>query len=397
MSVNEDIYSLIIDFLTDNLLPGERVRLQTWLNESERNKEEYRNICEVWYATRWVRYIAHISKNGAWNIIKLKREREMYRRRLYYMTAVAASVVMAFGIFTAMEMVRTEEIDPSRQVLAQSAPYSLQNINPTLILASGESIDLLKSVSGETLSDRGVAVRMDSTFLQYKAEGKFKTKRGGYHEVLVPRQKQMKLELTDGTVVYMNSVTRLRYPVQFGGDTREVYLDGEAYFDVAKDEEHPFVVHTNKTDVRVLGTEFNIMTYENEEKTEITLVNGAVTVKLPDTYTTIKPGEQISIDNKLLCARVSKVDVNKFIAWREGLYRFEEESLEHLLKYIERQYDISYFFENEKAKRLRFSGAFSSKSSVEEIFNILEQMTDVKFEMQHVKFEMQDGRKVLIR
>ncbi|MEG1511840.1 MAG: FecR domain-containing protein [Bacteroidales bacterium] len=395
--MNEDIYSIIIDLLTENIESAGRKRLKEWLNESPQNKEEYKHICEIWYASRWARYIAYISKNGAWNIIKLKREKEQYRKKLYYVSSIAASIVILFGVLFTIGNIEDKEYYNAPQVLAQTSPYSLQNINPILVLASGTSIDLLRSPEKNHLEDRGVSINIDSTSLAYTTGSKFRLKKGGFNEVLVPKCREMKVALADGTVVYMNSFSRLRFPVEFTGKTREVYLDGEAYFDVAEDAGHPFIVHTNKTDVKVLGTEFNVMTYANEEDTQVTLIKGLVNVKVADNYTNIKPGEQISINNKSLKEEVKTVDVNKYIAWREGLYKFESASLEQLLKYMERRYDISYFFERDSVKWLRFTGAFNHKSSVEEIFGMIEQMTDVKFEMQQVKFEMQEGRKILIK
>lgn len=395
--MNEDIYSLIIDLLTENIESVERKRLKEWLDESPQNREEYKHICEIWYASRWARYISHISKNGAWNIIKLKREKEQYRKRLYYVSSIAASIVLLFGVLSIIGNIEDKEYYNAPQVLAQTTPYSLHNINPILVLASGTSIDLLRSPEKNHLEDRGVRINIDSTSLIYTAGSKFRLKKGGFNEILVPKCREMKVTLADGTVVYMNSFSRLRFPVEFTGKTREVYLDGEAYFDVAEDARHPFIVHTNKTDVKVLGTEFNVMTYANEEDTQVTLIKGLVNVKVADNYTNIKPGEQISINNKSLKEEVKTVNVNKYIAWREGLYKFESASLEQLLKYMERRYDISYFFERESVKCLRFTGAFDHKSSVEEIFGMIEQMTDVKFEMQQVKFEMQEGRKILIK
>lgn len=378
-------------------MPHGRERLKSWLDESEQNKQEYKDICQVWYATRWVRYISHISKNSAWNIIKLKREKERYRRRLYYTMSAAASVIILFGMISVLWVNQVTVTDKVEQVLVQNTRYSLQNINPTLILSSGRSIDLLELQQKEYLSESGVSVSLDSGAVIYKDESMFKLQKGRYNEVLVPQSRNLKVELADGTVVYLNSVSRLRYPVEFSGDKREVYLEGEAYFDVAKDAKHPFIVHTDKTDVKVLGTQFNVMTYDNEEQTQITLLEGSVEVKLADKYTTIKPGDQMTIDNKALTSAVHHVDVTKFTAWREGFYKFDSASLEQLLKYMERQYGISYFFEKESAKKLQFTGAFDCKSSVEEIFGMIEQMADVKFEMQQFKLEMQDGRKILIK
>jgi transmembrane sensor len=395
--MNEDIYSLIIDLLTENIDSEGRKRLREWLDESPQNKEEYKQICEIWYGVRWARYIAHISKNGAWSIIKLKREKDQYKKRLYYVSSIAASIIILLSVLSAIRSTAGEDDYNVPQVLAQTTPYSLQNINPILVLASGTSIDLLKSPEKNYLEDRGVGIDIDSTSLVYTAGSKFRLKKGGFNEILVPKCREMKVALADGTIVYMNSFSRLRFPIEFTGKTREVYLDGEAYFDVAEDSRHPFIVHTNKADVKVLGTEFNIMTYANEEDTQITLVKGLVNVKVANNYTSINPGEQVSINNRSLEEEVKTVDVSKYISWREGLYKFESATLEQLLKYMERRYDISYFFERESVKYLRFTGAFDNKSSVEQIFGMIEQMTDVKFEMQQVKFEMQDGRKILIK
>lgn len=144
-----------------------------------------------------------------------------------------------------------------------------------------------------------------------------------YNELIVPTGGEYRLILSDGTIVYMNSESRLKYPVKFVGDERIVELEGEVYFEVVRDEEHPFVVYANQLNVRVLGTGFNVMVYKQDSRTEVTLVNGKVDVRNGDISEILEPSQQFVMDYGSREYQVRSVNVSTYVDWKSGILNFD--------------------------------------------------------------------------
>ena len=186
----------------------------------------------------------------------------------------------------------------------------------------------------------------------------------------------------------MNSESRLRYPVEFSGEQREVYLEGEACFEVAKDTARPFVVHTANASVCVLGTLFNISAYDEEDNTEVTLVNGKVRVNVGDVEKLLAPDEQLVLNNETADVEIRDVESLDYIAWTCGLFRFDAMPLRQLMMKLERWYDISYEFKDEALENIRFTGGFRKYDDIHLIVDMIKEITDVAFKI--------EGNKVII-
>ena len=193
--------------------------------------------------------------------------------------------------------------------------------------------------------------------------------------------------LQDGTVVNLNSASELRYPVQFAGTERKVFLTGEAYFQVAKDKEHPFIVVTGEAEIEALGTSFNVYSYKEENRIETTLVEGAVRFAVADQTVILMPGEQgmVGTDGNL---EKKKVDVFPYIAWKEGKFVFRKRSLEEVMHIISRWYNVEAVFQNESLKKVSFSGNLKRYDDFEHIVSMLEMTGGIRFKV--------EGRKIFI-
>lgn len=189
------------------------------------------------------------------------------------------------------------------------------------------------------------------------------------------------LVLTDGTKVWVNADSRLKFPVRFREDHREVYLlSGEAYFEVERDESKPFLVHTSRGCVKVLGTEFNVRDYPEEHRVVTTLVNGSVQFTGKDKKKVVlEPGFQVVADSLTGTWDVREVNLKEYVGWRNGLYVFSHLTLEELMRVIERNYDVTVFFANEECKRLVFSGDLQKYETVEHFLRFIETGGDVRF------------------
>jgi ferric-dicitrate binding protein FerR (iron transport regulator) len=187
--------------------------------------------------------------------------------------------------------------------------------------------------------------------------------------------------LADGTKVWLNSDTRLRFPLPFAGHAREVYLEGEAYFEVQRDEDRPFTVRTNLGTVRVLGTTFNISSYPDNHDIVTTLVTGSVEVTVAEGFIRLVPGMQASWKEGHEQFDVHEVDASCYTSWIKGIFEFEDTSLRDILNYLARWYNVSFEFAGKEVADLRFTGGAKKYRPLEEFLRVIERSCEVKFSM----------------
>lgn len=200
-----------------------------------------------------------------------------------------------------------------------------------------------------------------------------------FNTLIVPKGGEYSLELPDGTVVWVNSESSLRFPEKFTSNRREVFLEGEAYFEVKKDENRPFYVHTEAGKVRVLGTAFNVCAYSNDRFWQTTLVEGSVMINQEEKEVLLKPNEQYQIDVRTGKAGLREVLPELYTSWRDGKFYFKAYTFEELVEKLERWYDFKMFYMNEEIKTRRFSGVVNKYQPLEEMFKFLQMTSDVQF------------------
>lgn len=196
--------------------------------------------------------------------------------------------------------------------------------------------------------------------------------------VTVPAGQRASLILADGTTVWLNSNSTLKYPANdFHSKNRKVTLEGEGYFEVAHDEKHPFIVETEKYDIRVLGTTFNVSAYPNSDMFETSLIEGKVTVYQPSTQheVTLKPHEKVEAKDEKLYKETFSSD-NDFL-WRMGIYSFKDEPLETVFKKLEQYYEVKIINKNEEIASRPCTGKFRQKEGIEHVMKVLQKY--VKF------------------
>ena len=200
-----------------------------------------------------------------------------------------------------------------------------------------------------------------------------------FNTLIVPKGGEYSLELPDGTVVWVNSESSLRFPEKFTSNRREVFLEGEAYFEVKKDANRPFYVHTEAGKVRVLGTAFNVCAYSNDCFWQTTLVEGSVMINQEEKEVLLKPNEQYQIDVRTGKAGLREVLPELYTSWRDGKFYFKAYTFEELVEKLERWYDFKMFYMNEEIKTRRFSGVVNKYQPLEEMFKFLQMTSDVQF------------------
>jgi transmembrane sensor len=204
-----------------------------------------------------------------------------------------------------------------------------------------------------------------------------------YNEIIVPKGQISEYVFADGTHVWLNSDSRLRFPVNSGLTNREVSLEGEAYFDVARNVKKPFIVHTGAIDVHVLGTSFNIQSYPDMGQTETTLVEGSLEIhnQNREVLATLKPGEQLTYIQSTRSASLERVDTNPYQAWRDGKLIFRDKSLGEIAGSLERWYNVTLIFSDEKIKNYRFTGTILKYKPFDQILQAIRLTTPIRYQI----------------
>jgi ferric-dicitrate binding protein FerR (iron transport regulator) len=212
------------------------------------------------------------------------------------------------------------------------------------------------------------------------------------HVIKVSRGAEYKLVLADGTRVFLNAATTLRYPAWFAGDLREVSVEGEAYFEVTPDARRPFIVHAGGLDIRVLGTAFNVNAYAGKGKLVATLVEGKILAAFQGAETELAPGYQVTCDRESGTMRSARVDTRLHAAWKDGYYRFENMPLGELMELFALWYDLEVSFENPRLRALEFTGSLKRYDDISFLLKRIEYTKDVEFVIRGRRVLVQDKR-----
>jgi hypothetical protein len=293
--------------------------------------------------------------------------------------SIAASIILliSIGLFFYVDRMKDDV-----EIVADNEMVKPGEFKATLTLSTGEKVRLTDNKI-DSISDKGYSIQHDvDSGIDYTKESSAKAKKASmvYNTLKVARGEEYKIVLADGTSVWLNADSEIKYPVQFLGEQRTVYLQGEAYFDVTHNKDQPFVVHSHEMQVKVYGTEFCLEAYEKEEIKTV-LVEGSVGIKsqIKGTEVKLKPGElgtSVAGDTK-----VKKVNVRPYIAWKDGDFVFEHERLESIMMKLERWYNVKIFYMNEECKDFRFTGDVKRYEDVHKLLKFIQLTSKAKFEV----------------
>lgn len=342
--------------------------LNVWMNESDNKREFYKSARKFYEEGSSFDKIP-LSSEKAYR----KLSNSIKRRRFIKIGSSAAAVlVVAVSVFIAINHQSKESLEAN------------QGIKPgtdkaVLVLNNGKEIDLSENKE-ILLEEKDTKIESDGKTLEYHSEKKHKRRKKEiiYNTLKVPRGGQFFLVLSDSTRVWLNAESELRYPVTFSGEKREVNLIGEAYFEVTKNKEHPFVVHSESQDIEVLGTSFNVSAYNDNKFVRTTLVEGSVRINSTSQEIYLEPSFQTVIDLQSGSAITQRVKTELYTSWKDGNYYFENENIETILKTISRWYDFEYEFQNQEARNVCFTGSISREQKIENIFKIIEETQQIK-------------------
>ena len=373
--MNDKIWQWIGDYCSGLMDKSEEQELRAWMDEAEENKlffmEGVKMVLEYQVVTR--------SDKNASDSLKHVREKikARGRRQLWIQITAVASVVILFALsFAFFYMPELERESPV------SAKVHAGGMKATLIVANGIQVDLtqdnlqdvVRQYGATVLEDKKNELRYDNVEVNEEIEEK-----PVYHTISTPVGGEYHFTLADGTMVWLNSSSRLTFPTRFTGDAREVLVEGEVYFGVQHDESKPFIVRVNDVSVRVLGTEFCISAYPENEGVMTTLVRGAVQVTSGNNQVVLKPGYQAVVDQYSGAISQRAVELSLYTSWVRGIFEYENMELNDIMVQLARWYDVQFTFSASECKERRFTGVIRKYEDLNDVLDMIEKTTNVKF------------------
>lgn len=286
-------------------------------------------------------------------------------------------------------------------IVKEQNPYVFANTlenatgnQPRLILSNGTTVDLIKEDSRIAMNaDQKIVIDNKQVIDMSKVNS---TDEAKMNEVVIPFGSKSQLVLPDGTKVWLNAGSRMAFPNKFSGKKREVFLEGEAYFEVTHDAELPFFVNTSDISIKVLGTRFNLSAYKSDKQTETVLLEGKVTVKDRSSIgfiskeTVLSPNQKASFDKENQTISVSdEIDAEYAIAWTEGWFKFSQQNLNTVLSKLQRYYNVKFEYDQGFSTADMITGKLDLKESIEQTMVALEDVANIQYRINGDKIRIE--------
>ena len=357
----------------------QRRELGDWLSLDERNQRLFERLQDDDYVGERLREYQRYDSVEDWK--KLQAKLQAPRRKVgRWIQVCAASVTILFCVGMAWYFIGNDIHNEN----ASSSVVEYGRSKAMLFLATGEVIELESirdtihaRVEGESFVNDGKKLVYSDTTRVKEVE---------WHTLQVPRGGEFVLCLADGTVVTLNADSKIHYPDHFTGKERQVSLEGEAFFDVARDTTKPFIVKCDDFSVKALGTSFDVSCYDDDEYALATLASGKIEVTLGEEKRILTPGEQAMIREKTLV--VKEVNILPYTSWMEDRLYFFNEKLESIMKRISRWYGMEVCYAHPGIQELHFTGNVPKYTDIKKVFDMLEFAT-------HLDFSLEKGKVVI--
>lgn len=375
--------TLIQKYLSHQLNEQEFEELKQWLEEDASHKETFVKVLSLRNISNQLHLLHQFDKEASWKAIQKRCNHTRSIRRLTIYSSAAAIAVL-IGIASILFFNLSKPASSTAQSDISQAQILDADITSkaTLVLADHSEVQLYlnqQEIYGSQINNGEIIFPpkdaqpspLDTQLLQ--------------NQIKVPKGSEYSIVLSDGTKVKMNADSHLDFPVQFADEhEREVTLEGEAFFDVTHDEQHPFIIKANDHTIYVLGTTFNVTAYAGEDIT-VTLVSGKIKVTAPTGEYILAPNEQYSSHT----ASISKVETELYTSWTSGAMEFDAMPLPDLLTKLSRCYNVDLKLASKELETMKFTGVIFRNKPLSFALEILHRVSDVKFE--------RDGESILVK
>lgn len=380
MEKNEAYYEQLTNlYVSNKCTPEEMKELFAWLEETAANKMLLKKMQEEFTAAM-EQTSTEDNTIEPLPVLNSKVVSLPKRNWMKYAAAASLLLLLTFGYI----YLNNKNVNQPKQIAANNSSNIIApgGNQATLTLSNGKVIALDSSLSGNiSLTNAAMANKergkIDFSKINIEASEKniltstIKTPAGGQFNIVLP----------DGSHVWLNAASSITFPLKFSGKNRKVEMSGELYFEIEKNTAMPFVVTLpNNNEIEVTGTQFNVMAYANEEKLKTTLLEGAINMHTGNNIISLLPGQQIITDANNVNKVLNSVNTQQVIAWKNGLFDFDNVTLPEIMRQIERWYKTDVIF-NEGYKQGHYVGSIKRQNSIEEVLHMLELAGDVKFKI----------------
>ncbi|MFR3331455.1 MAG: FecR family protein [Odoribacter splanchnicus] len=361
----------ISDILSEEPDAGSQHVIDSWLAQNEQNKALFNKIC----SDNTIRKKIHNYKNSdaeqAFNNF-LKARKQRSNRRIYYRFLSGAAVIaICFGFWALLRIQETQSLQVTE---TEQQPSDMTANKPVLTLGDGTRMN----VWGDNLyfkeTEKGQKIMLGDSLLSQKEDS---ITADSYNTLEVPLKCDFSFTMSDGTRVWINAGSTLKYPAKFAADSRTVYASGEIYLEVAKDAGRPFYVVVDGIIVKVLGTSFNIRAYADENDTKVTLLEGKIAAQINDKEYTLTPGKQLKRDKTFGGTSVRTVNPTEIVSWTRGYYIFRKARLQEVANTLKNWYGVNIMLSSD-ASNIIYTGVVNKEEKLEVFLRRLEEVSNVK-------------------
>ena len=384
---DKSIFELIAEYSAGTISPADAELLRERLESDAEAMRLFREIRETEKVLKSVQVQEKIDLQKSWQRLDSSLAGLPRKGRRLFLT-VGSVVAASVALLLMFVFPFTRQVEQPGTLVSQVG-ITPGGVKAILQSEDGKMIDLTSSTSSHIVTSDGLVLVNDSLKGLRFDQSKLENQPMKYHTLAVPVGGEYHFTLADGTRVWVNSASEVRFPNCFFGGKREIYVKGEVYLEVARDEKHPFIVYTGENEVRVLGTRFNLTAYPDEQKVITTLVEGSVEFRNDQSSVRLKPGEQSVLNRATNKLEKQKVDVSIYTSWVSGTYEYERSPLSDITRQLSRWYDVQFIYESTEFSNHPFTGVVKRDQSLEEVLSIIEKTTNIKFKI--------SGRTIIIK
>ena len=348
--------------------------VDSWIAENERNKDLFDKICSKDTMQKKIHNYKNSDAEQAFDKFLKARTQRSKRRILYRVLSGAATIALCLGLWTLVQL-QKQKTQPLQVATTEQHATDMSENKPVLTLGDGTQMN----VWGDNLhfkeTEKGQKIMLGDSLLSQRDDS---TTTESYNTLEVPAMCDFHFTLSDGTKVWMNAASTLKYPTKFAADSRTIFASGEIYLEVAKDAKRPFYVAIDGITIKVLGTSFNIRAYENENDTKVTLIEGKIAAQTNDKEYTLTPGKQLKRGKTFGGVGIRTVDPTEIIAWTKGYYVFKKSRLQDVATTLQNWYGVTIMMTSEISSTTTYTGVVNKKESLDVFLRRLEEVSNVR-------------------
>lgn len=373
--------ALIIQrYLAGEISLEEKKKLDAWIEASKSNRKLFESFKDANNIQADLAFFDAVDENKAWEKIT-SQKRDTKGTSHWKLLSVAASITLIIGIFWLWRSnIATDDKGAEKAIMTKVQDIAPATSGALLVMADGQKI----SLAGESRQVIGTTKNLIGNNEELIIKPITEDIPLAYNTLVIPKASYYKMILSDGTKVWVNALSQFKFPSQFGKKERRVFLNGEAYFEVSHNPERPFIVEAEGTEIRVLGTHFNVNSYNNQIRT--TLAEGKVEVKQGNQRMELDPGEySLFANNQLVKGRA---DLTHDLAWHNNEFYFKKETIVDIAHQLSRWYNLEVKFRGDVQLNKEYTGSIQRDVKLSQVLEMLSYVSDLKFDV--------DGKKLII-